>query len=70
MEINALHMMSRSIATPGSLKQKTDDVWNSRHYITLSLVTGVVILTSLAGYKLLKQHTNTFGPSPIALPKK
>ncbi|SAM07603.1 hypothetical protein [Absidia glauca] len=62
--------MNPSIATPGSLKQKPDDVWNSRHYITLSLVTGVVILTSLAGYKLLKQHTNTFGPPPLALPKK
>ncbi|KAI8328373.1 EF hand associated-domain-containing protein [Chlamydoabsidia padenii] len=61
--------MNPSIATPGSLKQKTDDLWGSRQYITLSLVTGVVILTSLVGYKLLKQHTNTFGPA-IASTKK
>ncbi|KAI8093282.1 EF hand associated-domain-containing protein [Halteromyces radiatus] len=58
--------MNPSIATPGSLKQKNEEAWLPRHYITLSLVAGAVILTSLAGYKLLKQHTNTFGPQHVA----
>ncbi|KAI8370546.1 EF hand associated-domain-containing protein [Radiomyces spectabilis] len=49
--------MNPAIATPGSLKDKSDEAWLSKHYITLSVVAGVVILTGLAGYKLLKQHT-------------
>lgn len=46
----------RLIATPGSLKDKAEEAWLSKHYITLSVVAGVVILTSLAAYKLWKQH--------------
>lgn len=48
--------LCRLIATPGSLKDKTEEAWLSRHYITLSVVAGVVILTSFAAYKLWKQH--------------
>lgn len=47
---------ARTIATPGSLKDKTEEAWLSRRYVTLSLVAGAVILTSLAAYKFLKQH--------------
>ncbi|CAO3597898.1 unnamed protein product [Absidia cylindrospora] len=61
--------MNPSIATPGSLKQKTEETWVPRHYITLSFVAGVVLLTSLAGYKLLKQHTSTFGPHQVVSKK-
>ncbi|CAO3615069.1 unnamed protein product [Cunninghamella echinulata] len=62
--------MNPSIATPGSLKQKTEDLWLPRHYITLSLVAGAVILTSLAGYKLLKQHTNPQQVASVASKKR
>ncbi|KAL1933375.1 hypothetical protein VTP01DRAFT_7465 [Rhizomucor pusillus] len=48
--------MNPLIATPGSLKDKAEEAWLSKHYITLSVVAGVVILTSLAAYKLWKQH--------------
>ncbi|ORZ18824.1 EF hand associated-domain-containing protein [Absidia repens] len=61
--------MNPSIATPGSLKQKTEETWLPRHYITLSFVAGVVLLTSLAGYKLLKHHTSTFGPQQVVSKK-
>ncbi|KAI9304852.1 EF hand associated-domain-containing protein [Cunninghamella echinulata] len=62
--------MNPSIATPGSLKQKTEDLWLPRHYITLSLVAGAVILTSLAGYKLLKQHTSPQQVASVASKKR
>ncbi|CAO3622675.1 unnamed protein product [Cunninghamella blakesleeana] len=62
--------MNPSIATPGSLKQKNEDLWLPRHYITLSLVAGAVILTSLAGYKLLKQHTNPQQVASVASKKR
>ena len=54
-------MLFRTIATPGSLKDKTEEAWLSRHYVTVSLVAGAVILTSLAAYKLLKQHPTVIG---------
>ncbi|KAI9271918.1 EF hand associated-domain-containing protein [Phascolomyces articulosus] len=53
--------MNPTIATPGSLKDKTEEAWVSRHYITISLVAGAVVLTSLAAYKLLKQHPTVVG---------
>ena len=46
------------MATPGSRKEDTDKPWLSKHYLTLSLVAGVVILTGLAGYKILKNHAS------------
>lgn len=68
--INNILLYYRSIATPGSLKQKNEDLWLPRHYITLSLVAGAVILTSLAGYKLLKQHTNPQQVASVASKKR
>ncbi|KAI8059637.1 EF hand associated-domain-containing protein [Gongronella butleri] len=64
--------MNPAIATPGSLKQKNEELWLPRQYITLSLVAGAVILTTLAGYKLLKQHTSVFSSQNMAsvAPKK
>ncbi|CDH57580.1 mitochondrial rho 1 [Lichtheimia corymbifera JMRC:FSU:9682] len=53
--------MNPTIATPGSLKDKTEEAWLSRRYVTLSLVAGAVILTSLAAYKFLKQHPGALG---------
>ncbi|KAF7727122.1 ERMES complex Ca(2+)-binding regulatory GTPase gem1 [Apophysomyces ossiformis] len=55
--------MNPTIATPGSTKDNKEEMWLSRHYVALSVVAGVVILTSLAGYKLLKQHTNVLNNS-------
>ncbi|KAG0799728.1 hypothetical protein G6F22_002940 [Rhizopus arrhizus] len=48
--------MNPTIATPGSHKGKDDKTWISKHYLAISLVAGVVILTGLAGYKLFKHH--------------
>ncbi|KAJ8660662.1 hypothetical protein O0I10_003710 [Lichtheimia ornata] len=53
--------MNPTIATPGSLKDKTEEAWLSRRYVTFSLVAGAVILTSLAAYKFLKQHPGALG---------
>ncbi|ORX62339.1 mitochondrial Rho GTPase [Hesseltinella vesiculosa] len=58
--------MNPAIATPASLKQKTEELWLPRQYITLSLVAGAVILTTLASYKLLKQHTSLFSSQNLA----
>ncbi|KAI8346784.1 EF hand associated-domain-containing protein [Blakeslea trispora] len=49
--------MNPTIATPGSSKNKNDKSWSTKNYLTLSLVAGVVILTGLVGYKLLKNHS-------------
>lgn len=50
-------LSNRTIATPGSNKDKTDKPWTTKNYLTLSLVAGVVILTGLAGFKYLKNHS-------------
>ncbi|KAI7856736.1 EF hand associated-domain-containing protein [Circinella umbellata] len=55
--------MNPTIATPGSLKDKREEAWLSRHYVTMSLVAGAVILTSFAAYKLLKQHPTILATS-------
>ncbi|KAG2225317.1 hypothetical protein INT45_005561 [Circinella minor] len=55
--------MNPTIATPGSLKDKREEAWLSRHYVTVSLVAGAVILTSFAAYKLLKQHPTILATS-------
>ena len=54
-------ILFRTIATPGSLKDKTEEAWLPRHYVTASLVAGAVIITSIAAYKLLKQHPTIIG---------
>ncbi|KAI9489577.1 EF hand associated-domain-containing protein [Zychaea mexicana] len=53
--------MNPTIATPGSLKDKKQESWFPRHYITISLVAGAVILTGFAAYKFLKQHPTLIG---------
>ncbi|KAI7869486.1 EF hand associated-domain-containing protein [Spinellus fusiger] len=55
--------MNPTIATPGSLKDKTEEPWSTKHYIALSLVAGVVFLTGFAGYKLWKQQSTALGAS-------
>lgn len=45
--------MNPTIATPGTtVKEKP---W--KNYITISIVAGIVIITGLAGFKILKHHT-------------
>ncbi|KAL0084779.1 EF hand associated-domain-containing protein [Phycomyces blakesleeanus] len=58
--------MNPSIAIPGSQKDKTKDMWPPKSYVVASVITGVVILTGFAGYKLLKQHSKTIGSSAQA----
>ncbi|KAI9312446.1 EF hand associated-domain-containing protein [Dichotomocladium elegans] len=53
--------MNPTIAMPGSIKDKTEEAWQRKHYIALSLATGAVFLTSYAAYKLLKQHPGFLG---------
>ncbi|KAI9244890.1 EF hand associated-domain-containing protein [Sporodiniella umbellata] len=48
--------MNPAMTTPGTHKDKAEKSWISKHYLTVSLVTSVVLLTSLAGYKLFKHH--------------
>ncbi|KAG1469580.1 hypothetical protein G6F56_003178 [Rhizopus delemar] len=48
--------MNPTMTTPGTHKDKTEKSWISKHYLTVSVVTSVVLLTSLAGYKLFKHH--------------
>lgn len=54
------------MATPGSRKDKSDKPWISKHCLTLSLVAGVVILTGLASYKLLKNNPSFSGSHLVA----
>jgi Ras family protein T1 len=57
----------RTIATPGSHKDKKDKTWIAKHYLTFSLVAGVVIITSFAGYKLWKHHFSSHGLAAAAV---
>lgn len=60
------------MATPGTRKDDKDKPWISKHYLTLSLVAGVVILTGLAGYKILRNHPSfsTHAAASVASKKK
>ncbi|ORE09753.1 mitochondrial Rho GTPase [Rhizopus microsporus var. microsporus] len=59
--------MNPTIATPGSHKDKKDKTWIAKHYLTFSLVAGVVIITSFAGYKLWKHHFSSHGIAAAAV---
>ncbi|KAI8342083.1 EF hand associated-domain-containing protein [Chlamydoabsidia padenii] len=54
-----------SNAAPGFLKEKEDQSWLQRPFITISLVAGAAILTSLAGYKFLKHRSTLFDPQHV-----
>lgn len=56
----------RSSAASAALKEKEDQAWLQRPYITISLVAGAAILTSLAGYKFLKHRSILFDPQHVA----
>lgn len=47
--------MNPVIATPGTLTHKNEKAWN-KNYIAITLVTGIVIITSIAGFKMLKHN--------------
>jgi hypothetical protein len=67
-------LSNRTIATPGSNNDKVDKPWTTKNYLTLSLVAGVVILTGLAGFKYLRQHSafsnHSFNAAATVVSKK
>ncbi|KAG2178189.1 hypothetical protein INT43_003442 [Umbelopsis isabellina] len=53
--------MNPAIATPGSVKDAKSQNWTTRRYVTISVVAGVVVLTAVLGYRLVKQHGGVAG---------
>jgi hypothetical protein len=48
-----------TIATPGSTKEKSDKAWTTKHYVALSIVAGVVIVTGIIGFRHFKNHASS-----------
>jgi Ras family protein T1 len=61
----------RTIATPGSLKDKSEKSWELKDYAVLTLVAGAVVVTCIVGYKVLKSHSTALSPGHLpSMPKK